>query len=294
MLMSMTGFARGAGETRDLRWTCEAKSLNGKGLDIRCRLPASFESLEAAVRTLAQERFARGTLNITLTVERVTGSAEIRLNRSVLDQLLKIASELEHVEGIAKARLDGLLAMKGVLDVVEPAPDEAALALREAAMLQGIADTLGRLKQARKAEGQHLTGIITAHITKIETLSADARRIAAGLQETVRERIAAQVAALIEASPQLDPARLAQETALIFTRADVTEELDRLDAHVAQARVLIASDEPAGRRFEFLAQEFNREANTLCSKSITMELTRLGLDLKAVIDQFREQIQNVE
>lgn len=294
MLMSMTGFARGSGETQDLRWTCEAKSLNGRGLDIRCRMPVSFESLEAAVRTLAQERFARGTLHVTLFAERLAGSTEIRLNRPVLDQLLRIAVELQHVEGIAAARLDGLLAMKGVLDVVEPAPDEAALAAREAAILQGIANTLDRLRQARKAEGHHLTQIVGGHIGKIESFASEARRIAGSMQETIRARIKEQVAALLDAAPQLDPARLAQETALIFARGDVTEELDRLEAHVAQARALVASAEPAGRRFEFLAQEFHREANTLCSKSISVELTQLGLELKAVIDQFREQIQNVE
>jgi uncharacterized protein (TIGR00255 family) len=294
MLMSMTGFARSAGETGDLRWVCETKSLNGRGLDIRCRLPSSFESLEAAVRTLVQERFARGTLHVTLNVERGAGAAEIRLNRPVLDQLLKIAIELRHLEGVAAARLDGLLAMKGVLDIVEPAPDEATLAAREAAILQGIALTLDRLKAARKAEGQHLAAIVGGHIAKIETGALEARRLAAGMQETIRTRIKEQVAALLDTAPQLDPARLAQETALIFTRGDITEELDRLKAHVAQARDLMAGEEPAGRRFEFLAQEFHREANTLCSKSISVELTQVGLELKTVIDQFREQIQNVE
>jgi uncharacterized protein (TIGR00255 family) len=294
MLMSMTGFARGSGEMRDLRWICEAKSLNGKGLDIRCRMPPSFEPLESAIRTLASERFARGTLSISLTVERLAGGAEIRLNRPVLDQLLKISAELERLPGIAPARLDGLLAMKGVLDIVEHAPSEAELATREAALLQGVVLALDKLQAARKAEGQHLTQIIDGHIGKIETLAKDARRLAGGLQETLRSRIAAQVALLLETAPALDPARLAQETALIFTKGDITEELDRLDAHVAQARQLAASGEPVGRRFEFLAQEFHREANTLCSKSTTVELTRLGLELKAVIDQFREQIQNVE
>ena len=294
MLTSMTGFARASGETRDLRWICEAKTLNGRGLDIRCRLPASFEQLEAPVRTLVSERFARGTLNVALSVERITGTSEIRLNRPVLDQLLKIAIELEHVAGIAPARLDGLLAMKGVLDVVEPAPDETQLAMREAALLQGVALALDKLQGARRAEGQHLSAIIDGHIGRIESFSKDARRLVPGLQDTIRARIAAQVAALIEGAPQLDPARLAQETALIFTKSDITEELDRLDAHVAQARALAASQEPVGRRFEFLAQEFHREANTLCSKSISVELTRIGLELKTVIDQFREQIQNVE
>ena len=294
MLTSMTGFARGSGETLDLRWVCEAKSLNGRGLDIRCRMPASFEQLEAPARTLVSERFARGTINVALSVERLTGAAEIRLNRPVLDQLLRIAVELGPLGGIAPARLDGLLAMKGVLDIVEPAPDEAQLAMREANLLQAIALTLDKLQSARRAEGQHLANVIGGHIGRIEAFSNEARRLVPGLQETIRSRIKEQVAALLEAGPQLDPSRLAQETALIFTKGDITEELDRLDAHIAQARALAAGAEPVGRRFEFLAQEFHREANTLCSKSISVELTRLGLELKAVIDQFREQIQNVE
>jgi uncharacterized protein (TIGR00255 family) len=294
MLMSMTGFARRTGEVRDLRWACEVKSLNGRGLDIRCRLPPSFDALEAPVRTLVQERFARGTINVNLSLDRLSGGAELRLNRPVLDQVLRIASELEHLRGVTPARLDGLLALKGVLDIAEPAEDPQGLALREAALLQGIADTLDGLKSARKSEGAHLSTIIEGHIARIAQLSAEARRLAEGLQDTIRGRIKSQVAALLEAQATLDPARLAQETALIFARGDVTEELDRITAHVAQARTLAASGEPAGRRFEFLAQEFNREANTLCSKSISVELTRTGLELKAVIDQFREQIQNVE
>jgi uncharacterized protein (TIGR00255 family) len=295
MLMSMTGFARRSGEAMDLRWVCEVKSLNGRGLDIRCRLPPSFDALEAAVRTLVQERFARGTIHVNLSLERVNGGAQLRLNREILDQVLRIAAELESLRGVAPARLDGLLALKGVLDIGEAHDGEKELALREAALLQGTADTLDGLKSARKSEGGHLSKVIEGHIGRIAQLSSDARRLVAGLHDTIRGRIKTQVATLLEASNNtLDPARLAQETALIFARGDVTEELDRLDAHVAQARQLAASGEPAGRRFEFLAQEFNREANTLCSKSISVELTRLGLDLKTVIDQFREQIQNVE
>jgi len=294
MLMSMTGFARRTGEIRDLRWACEVKSLNGRGLDIRCRLPPSFDALEAPARTLAQERFARGTIHINLSLERVSGGPELRLNRAVLDQVLRIAAELEHLPGVTPARLDGLLGLKGVLDIAEPAEDQQGVALREAGLLQGVADALDSLKAARKAEGTHLSSIIEGHIARIAQLAGKARRLAGGLQETIRTRIKTQVAALLEAQTPLDPARLAQETALIFARGDITEELDRLDAHVAQARELASSGEPTGRRFEFLAQEFNREANTLCSKSISVELTRVGLDLKTVIDQFREQIQNVE
>lgn len=294
MLMSMTGFARATGETQDLRWSCEAKSLNGRGLDIRCRLASNFESLEAAVRALAQERFQRGTLHINLSVDWISGGAEVRLNRSVLEQVLKIAQELEHLPGVTSARLDGLLALKGVLDIGEPSPNEAALASRDAAILQGIALALDRLKSARKDEGAHLMSAIEGHVARIAALAAEARHLAAGFAGMIRVRIKEQIAQLLDASPALDPQRLHQEAALIGARGDITEELDRLDAHVSQARALLASKEPAGRKLEFLSQEFNREANTLCSKSNSVELTRVGLDLKAVIDQFREQIQNVE
>lgn len=293
-LSSMTGFARASGELGAIHWACEIKSVNGRGLDVRCRLPAGFEALELPVRTLASERLARGSLQLTLTVERQTSTAEVRLNRPLLEQILKIAQELESVEGVVSARLDGILALKGVLEIGESAESEAERSVMDAAILRHVADTLDQLAGARRAEGRHLCKVLLEQVARIEALTGEAAAIAAAAPDVMRARLKEQVSALLDASSTLDPARLAQEAALIAARGDVAEELDRLRAHVAQARDLINAKGAVGRKLEFLAQEFNREANTLCSKSSSVELTRIGLELKAVIDQFREQIQNVE
>ncbi len=290
----MTGFARTEGELGETRWVCEARSLNGRGLDLRCRLPLGFEGLEPAIRSLATQRFGRGTLQVTLSFAARASTGELRLNRAALDQVLDIARMLENVPGVAPARLDGLLMIKGVIETAEPTETEAVRAGREAALLNGIAMAFDRLLSARKAEGRALTGILTAQINRIASLAKEARASAARAPETIKAKLKRDVEALLEASRNFDPDRLAQEAALLATKADIAEELDRLDAHVEQARVLLESAEPVGRKFEFLTQEFNREANTLCSKSSAIELTRTGLELKTVIDQLREQIQNVE
>ena len=293
-LSSMTGFARADGETPDMRWTCEARSVNNRGLDIRSRLPPRFESLETAIRTLVSERFQRGSIQLTLTLVRnKTAEPQVRLNQNVLAQILTAVRALQETPGVQPPSLDGLLALKGVLDVEEQEESESERAHREAALLTGIAQALDRLKVARRAEGQHLSEIVSQQIGRIETLTKAARAETGNLKEVMRARLREQVAMLLDSGAP-DPARLAQEVALLATRADITEELDRLMAHVAQARALLGDGQPVGRKLDFLTQEFNREANTLCSKSALGELTRIGLELKAVIDQLREQVQNVE
>jgi len=293
-LSSMTGFARSSGDLAALHWICEIKSVNGRGLDIRCRLPPGFDSLELAVRTLVGERLTRGSVQINVSIERREQATQVRINRALLEQLLKINAELEHLEGVAPARLDGILALKGVLEIGEGDESEAERGAIEAALLQHVADALDQLVAARRGEGKHLRGVLSEQVARIEALTGEASGIAAAMPDTIRARIKQQVATLLESAPQLDLTRLTQEAALIAARADIAEELDRLRAHTAQARELLLGNVPAGRRLEFLAQEFNREANTLCSKSSSVELTRCGLELKAVIDQFREQVQNVE
>lgn len=290
----MTGFARQGGEVPGLRWSCEARSVNGRGLDMRCRLPPSFESLEGPIRTLTSERFARGTIQVTLSAERDVARATVRLNQSVLDQVLRIADELKGLPGIEAARVDGLLALKGVVDVIEAPENDAERTAREVQLLRGVADTLDRLRQARLTEGQHLLTVLVGHLDRIEDLHAEAEALSDGAPEAIRARLREQVAIVLETAPSLDPQRLAQEVALIATRSDIKEELDRLKGHIAQARALLSATEPVGRKLDFLTQELNREANTLCSKANSLALTRVGLELKAVIDQFREQAQNVE
>ncbi len=294
-ISSMTGFARSDGETADLRWSCEARSVNNRGLDIRCRLPPRFESLETAVRTMVGERFSRGSIQLTVTLTRSRAAEpEIRLNQHVLSQILTAVKALQDAPGVQPPRLDGLLSLKGVLELEEPEETEAERARREAALLTGVALALDQLKSARRGEGQHLSEIVGQHIARIEALTAEARAEAAKLPEILRARLKDQVATLLDTGAQLDAGRLAQELALLATKADVTEEIDRLTAHVGQARKLLNTGEPVGRKLDFLTQEFNREANTLCSKSALGELTRIGLDLKSVVDQMREQVQNVE
>jgi uncharacterized protein (TIGR00255 family) len=290
----MTGFARTEGEHGATRWVCEVRSLNGRGLDIRCRLAPGLEGLEPAIRTLTAERFSRGSLQLALNIISRAGPVELRLNREALDQVLKLLREFQGVSGVAPARLDGLLMLKGVLEAVEPEESEAARAAREAALLTGIAEALDQLKSARRGEGRQLAEILSAQLARVARIVESARRSAAAAPEAIKARLKEQLQLLLDAQPKLDPERLAQEAALLAAKADIMEELDRLDAHISQAQTLLRADEPVGRKLEFLTQELMREANTLCAKSQAIELTRLGLDLKAAIDQLREQIQNVE
>lgn len=297
-LKSMTGFARFAGADAGMQWAWEARSVNGRGLDIRTRLAPGFESLEGRVREIVSKACSRGNISVTLSVQREASSTELSLNEAALKQVIAIAkrvSEANHASGLLdKPRIDGLLAIRGVLEVVEVEASEEAIAARDKAVIRGLETAIVHLVAARTQEGLRLRPVFEAQLATIERLVATVETAAARRPEAVRARLAEQLRRLLEASPPLDEGRLYQEAALIATRADVEEELARLKSHVASARELIAAPEPAGRRLDFLAQEFNREANTLCSKAGDVETTRTGLDLKAVIDQLREQVQNIE
>ncbi len=287
---SMTGFARQEGGDGGLTWMWEVKSVNGRGLDVRCRLPSGHEGLEAAARAMAQKHCTRGNLQIALAINRGAASARFQINRDLLDQLVALTRE---IEGAAPPRIDGLLAVRGVVETVEEETKDQ-LDARMAAMEADLARALGALTTMRRAEGERLKDIITERLDEIERLTAAAGESAAVQPEAVRERLRTQVEELLDAAPALPEERLAQEAALLATKADVREELDRLSAHVAAAREHLAEGGPIGRRLDFLCQEFNREANTLCSKSWDVALNRIGLDLKAAVDQLREQVQNVE
>lgn len=291
---SMTGFARAQGEDSGLglSWAWEVRSVNGKSLDARLRLPPGFEAVEAAAREAVGKRFARGNVSATLQVRQdAAGGPGLVINEDLLGRLMERARDLP--PHVAPPTFDGLLQVRGVLEVSEPTLDEAALARRDAAVLASFHAALAALAEARDAEGARLDGVLAGHLETIENLTAAAANAAATRPEAVAERLRAQVAGLLDGTAVSED-RLAQEIALIAARIDVREELDRLASHVAQARELMAAEGPCGRRLDFLCQEFNREANTLCSKSQDAELTRIGLDLKAVIDQFREQVQNIE
>jgi uncharacterized protein (TIGR00255 family) len=293
-LVSMTGFAEAHGAHQSMRWRWEVKSVNGRGLDLRLRMPPGFDSLEMAARTLASDRFRRGNLQASLTVEPQEGSKAFRVDPEALAAAVKIARQIADETGLAPARVDGLLALKGVIvqDDLVPA-DSAERAARDAAVLDTLATALDALRRARRTEGAKLASLLQNMINEIDGLIKEASALASSQPAALRDRLSAQLKDLLGNTP-LAEERLAQEVALLATRADIREELDRLRAHVQEARALIGSGEAIGRRLDFLAQEFNREANTLCSKSADIHLTRAGLALKSAIEQFREQAQNVE
>ncbi len=270
--------------------------MNGRGLDLRLRLPPGLDRLDQPARNAASRRFQRGSLSINLALTPVRAEGEVRVNRARLDEYVAIAQRLAHGSGLAPARVDGLLALRGVIEQAEEAGemDEAATAAFDAELLASLETVLDGLAQARADEGRRLAAILDDLLATVAALARQARGLAVLQPEALLARLRTQLAEIAAAAPALSPERLAQEAALLASKADVREELDRLDAHVQQARALTAGAAPAGRKLEFLAQEFNREANTLCSKSSDLELTRCGLELKATIDRLREQAANVE
>ena len=288
----MTGFARTVGRHGALEWAWEARSVNGRSLDVRCRLASGLERLEPIVRARVARRFKRGNVSLQLTLTRQEGAVALRVNRPLLDQILAVARELE-AAGVAPPRLDGLLALRGVLEAVDE-PDEAERAALDAALEQSLDEVLEQLSAARTAEGANLLSALLGHLDGIEGLVKEAAEAGAAQPAALKQRLQEQLKTLLDVSPALPEDRLAQEVAILVGKADVREELDRLSAHLSQARSLLGTGEPIGRRLDFLCQELNREANTLCSKAADLALTQLGLDLKAVIEQLREQVQNIE
>jgi uncharacterized protein (TIGR00255 family) len=291
----MTGFAEARGAHGPLRWRWEVRSVNGRALDLRLRLPGGFEGLESGARTLAAERFKRGSFQLVLTAASDEAGRGFRVDPTALADAIKIARRVAEETGLPPARVDGILALRGVVVQDEAvALDDEARMKRDAALLESLAVALDNLAEARRTEGARLETLLRAQIDEIERDTAEARRLAADQPAALRARIMTQLADLLAPGSPVPEERLAQEVALLASRADTREELDRLSAHCVEARSLLAAPGPSGRKLDFLAQEFNREANTLCAKSADINLTRVGLALKAVIDQFREQVQNVE
>jgi uncharacterized protein (TIGR00255 family) len=293
-LSSMTGFARGHGVSGSYAWAWEVKSVNGKGLDLRLRLPPGWDAIEAAVRARAAERLARGSIQANLTVDRTGIQPMVRINAAVLEAILTTVRQLAPRVEASPPTLDGLLALKGVMEVGDAEEDEEERRRAETAATAGFTDVLGALAEMRHREGAALGCVLTARLNEIAALAQRAELTPGRRPEAIRVRLAEQVATLLAQSERFDPDRLHQEAILIAAKADVREELDRLAAHVAQAQLLIGEGGPIGRRLDFLAQELNREANTLCAKANDVELTNIGLELKAAVEQFREQVQNVE
>jgi uncharacterized protein (TIGR00255 family) len=275
-------------------WAWEIKSVNGKGLDLRLRLPSGFDAVEVLARARLAEVLARGSIQASLTVERSGAAPSVHINSAVLDAVLAAIRQVKSRVDATPPSLDGLLAIKGVMEISDAEESEEEKRSAEAAVTKGFSDAVAALAEMRRQEGAALKGVLTARLTEIAALAERADKLPARQPEAIRARLAEQVAALLEQSERFDADRLHQEAILLATKADVREELDRLAAHVAQARNLIEQGGPVGRRLDFLAQELNREANTLCAKANDVELTNIGLELKATVEQYREQVQNVE
>jgi uncharacterized protein (TIGR00255 family) len=292
---SMTGFAESTGSHEGLRWRWEVKSVNSRSLDLRLRIPPGYDGLEPAIRRLAGERFLRGALQLSLAIETPDGARGLAVDAVALASAVRIAREVAAETGLPPARVDGLLALKGVIvaDDGVPALDPVARGGRDAAILESLGLAFDKLAKERAREGAKLAALLKSQVDEIEQLVAAAAQLAAAQPAALQARLQIQIRELLDGNT-VPEERLAQEVALLAVKADVREELDRLTAHVQDARGLVAQGKGVGRKLDFLAQEFNREANTLCSKSADIQLTRNGLALKAVIDQFREQAQNVE
>jgi len=294
-LQSMTGFARAVAEYDGTSIAWEVKSVNGKSVEVRLRLPQGFERLEPAVRQTLQKRFARGNFQATLTIGRAAGTqAQPVVNEAFLKDLAGLAKRLQEQFGVAPATADGLLSLRGVLDIPETVETEEARAALDSAIMAALDVALKGLEQARQSEGAALALLLSGQIDAIEALTLRAEADPSRETAAIRERIAEQVRLLIDASVNLDASRLHMEAAFLATKADIREEIDRLKTHVASGRALLEGGGAVGRKLDFLAQEFNRESNTLCSKSNAAAVTAIGLELKAVVDQFREQVQNLE
>ncbi|MEJ0093705.1 MAG: YicC/YloC family endoribonuclease [Methylocella sp.] len=292
-IASMTGFARVAGGAGVYSWAWELKSVNAKGLDARLRLPAAFDAIEPEARRRVIEKLARGTVYATLSAQRAAMSPEIRINQELLSKLVAAVGAIDLPDGLKPASLDGLLSIRGVIEVADATEGEAEAAEAHVGALRDLDAALEALLAMRRSEGEALAFVLRARLHNIAALTEAAEACPARKPEAIKARLAQSIAALAD-NAHFDPNRLHQEALMLAAKADVREELDRLAAHVKAARDLLASGGAIGRRLDFLAQELGREANTLCAKSNDASLTAIGLELRAEIEQFREQIQNIE
>jgi uncharacterized protein (TIGR00255 family) len=293
-LSSMTGFARRHGAIGAYAWAWELKSVNAKGLDLRLRMPQGWEAIEAPVRARASALLARGTVYANLSAERKGVASTVKINEPVLAAVIATVKNLADRIEAAPPTLDGILALKGVIEVIEEPEREEDRRAAEEAIVAGFAETLAALLAMREEEGAALGRVLAARLDEIAALTARAEAAPGRKPEAIKARLAAQVAALLSASQRFDSDRLHQEAIMLAAKADIREELDRLTAHVAQSQRLIAEGGAIGRRLDFLAQELGRESNTLTAKANDVSLTNIGLELKAIVEQFREQVQNLE
>jgi uncharacterized protein (TIGR00255 family) len=290
----MTGFGRADGSHADWRWHWELKTVNSRGLDVRMRLPQGFESIEQDLRSAVQARLKRGAVQVFINVDRERSGADIRINTEIATHLMSELDRLADDIGVDMPSLDTVLTLRGVVEAADVAETEEETEARLMAVEGSFIKALDGLIASRGEEGGKLATVLESVLLEIESLVKRAGEVAASAPENLRARLEEQVKELLADRADMPEERIIQEVALLAGKADVREEIDRLNAHISQARDLLANGDAVGRKLDFLAQEFNREANTLCSKSSDTELTRIGLDLKAAIEQLREQVQNVE
>lgn len=293
-LSSMTGYARAQGGVPGISFSVEIKSVNARGLDVRMRMTPGYDALEGEIRRRIAKALSRGSVTVNLNVDREGEGGRVVVNRQALDAVLAAIQEIGHLTNSLRPTPDGVLGLKGVLEQHDAPLDADAQDRLQAAIYEAVDTALVDLQTSRKAEGVHLGEILGGQVTEIARLRDLAAAHPGRSRDAVLARLKEQIADLVASNGGLSEDRLAQEALLLATKADIREELDRLTAHVASARALLRQGGPVGRKLDFLSQEFNREANTLCSKSNAVDLTAIGLDLKAVIDQFREQVQNLE
>jgi len=292
-LQSMTGFARASREDEVASVTWELRSVNGRGLEARLRLAPGYDRLEQPARAVLLKYFSRGNIQASLTIERGDAVRRPVIDERLLADLAAIAMDLHEKHGAAPASADGLLSLRGVLEMPDHNEDEETRQRLDVLILGTLEEAAQALATARRGEGAALRDVLLAQVDTIEVLTKKAEQDPAREPANIRARLEAQLKPLLDVST-LDEGRLYQEAAILATKADIREEIDRLLTHAASARTLLSGDGPVGRKLDFLAQEFNREANTLCSKSNAASITAIGLELKVVVDQFREQIQNLE
>ena len=293
-LSSMTGFARDHGVAGSYAWSWEIKSVNAKGLDLRFRLPAGWDAVEVPARTRGTAKLWRGTVYANLTVERKGVQATAKINEPVLGAVLSTLKSLSGKVEAAPASLDGILSLKGVIEITEEDEREEDHRAAEAAIIASFEQALAELVAMRRAEGTTLGHLLSTRLDEIAALTARAEKAPGRKPEAIKARLAEQVATLLSASERFDSDRLHQEAILLAAKADIREELDRLASHVAQAKKLLADGGAIGRKLDFLAQELHRESNTLTAKANDVALTNIGLELKTAVEQFREQVQNLE
>lgn len=290
----MTGFARSQNMWESYSWVWEIRSVNGRALDIRCRIPSGLDAFDQHIRGILKKALSRGSLNVSLQLQRDSGGVEVRVKPEVLDQLVVLAKDVAKKHDMPAPSIEGLMMIRDVVEISEGDEDEDFLKKRDVAIKKSFDDAVQALLKSRADEGAATVKMLTDLIDEIERLVNQSEEIAGEQPELLKNRFEEKVNALLDDKRGLDAERITQEIVILATKADIKEELDRLKAHIASARKHLADGGIAGRKLDFLTQEFNREANTLCSKAQDIRLTELGLALKTAIDQLREQVQNIE